>query len=64
MKIIAWVLFIYLIYRLAGYIFAPSRQSPENRRKGPTVFHRDKEGNTVSPRDDDDGEYIDYKEIK
>jgi hypothetical protein len=64
LKIIAWILFIYLIFRLAGYIFAPSRQNPESRRKGPTVLHRDKQGNKVTTRDEDDGEYIDYKEIK
>ena len=63
-KIIAWILFIYLIFRLVGYIFTPSRQSLDNRRKGPTILHRDRQGNTVSDRDDDDGEYIDYKEIK
>lgn len=66
MKILGWILLIYLIYRLSGFMFGAGRRSVQQERSKNTVSGNDQKPGKVkvTPRTDEDGEYIDYKEVK
>ena len=66
MKLFGWVLLIYLIYRLSGFFFSAGRRSVQQERRKNNVSGNDQKPGKikVTPRTDDDGEYIDYKEVK
>jgi hypothetical protein len=65
MKIIGWIILIYLVYRISEYMFAAGRRSVQGERKKTTISGQDQKPGKVkvTPRDDE-GEYIDYKEVK
>ncbi len=79
-KIIAWIVFFYLLFRVLRAVLVPLlglnrkmhnpyQQQPfgqnyEQRNEGSTTYHKSQTNSTTRKNNDDDGEYIDYKEIK
>jgi hypothetical protein len=65
LKIIFWILLIYLIYRFLSNILSPmiksANRQKEVKREGETTVYK-RPGDPSKDRDD--GEYIDYHEIK
>jgi hypothetical protein len=64
MKVIFWIFVIYLVYRIAEYMFAQRRKSVEREKRKTTISGKDKTVSNHASRDGEDGEYIDYKEVK
>jgi len=76
LKALIWFLLFYLVYRLIKNIFAPARIiNPGGPQQGFTQAQPKKEGKIVitdipdhgarrHTKKEDDGEYIDYKEVK
>ena len=78
LKILVWILLFYLVIKLLRNVFAPpaNRQPQQFRDQAPPNEYR-KPGETYikhvpdetaerrkENKDDDEGEYIDYKELK
>jgi hypothetical protein len=74
LKILIWFLLFYLVFRLVKNIFAPVKVMHSNRQEPIHENYRRKEGNIIisdipdgaskrRDKKDDDGEYIDYKEV-
>jgi hypothetical protein len=76
-KLIAWIIFFYLLFKVFRNFLSPflnagrQTQTPYNQQQD--GYNRPKEGSTTIHKTnssgkrndaDDDGEYIDYKEIK
>jgi len=77
-KLIAWIIFFYLLFKIVRNFLGPvlnqgrqTNHQPYNQQQG--GYNRPKEGSTTIHKTntndkrndgDDEGEYIDYKEIK
>jgi hypothetical protein len=66
MKLLGWILLLYLIYRLSRFMFGAGKRSVQQPRSRNNVSGNDQKPGKVrvTPRMDDEGEYIDYKEVK
>jgi len=75
LKALIWFLLFYLVFRLIKNIFAPAKIINTSGQQGYTNPESKKEGKIVitdipnhharrQSKKEDDGEYIDYKEVK
>ncbi|MCX6352698.1 MAG: hypothetical protein NTX03_12700 [Bacteroidetes bacterium] len=65
-RLLVYLFFFYLIYTFFKNVIAPIFRGYNRQQNNPPNAYQDQSPQTEKPKDkkDDDGEYIDYTEVK